>query len=62
GLEIYERLVPQAWHALKPHGLLALEIGHGQQQALARLLSDWEDVGFIEDLQRIPRVALALRS
>ncbi|MDQ2834196.1 MAG: peptide chain release factor N(5)-glutamine methyltransferase, partial [Acidobacteriota bacterium] len=42
GLEIYERLVPQAWHALKPHGLLALEIGHGQQQALARLLSDWE--------------------
>lgn len=61
GLDIYQRLIPQAWHALKPHGLLALEIGHGQQQALAHLLSEWEDVYFVEDLQRIPRVALARR-
>ncbi|MGH9596411.1 MAG: peptide chain release factor N(5)-glutamine methyltransferase [Edaphobacter sp.] len=61
GLDIYRRLIPQAHTALKPEGLLALEIGHGQQQALTTLLSDWHKVSFINDLQQIPRVALAHR-
>ena len=59
GLEIYRRLIPQAWNALKPNGLLALEIGHGQRDALANLLSAWVGVAFVNDLQAIPRVALA---
>ena len=59
GLEIHRRLIPQALAALKPNGLLALEIGHGQRDTLAALLSDWHSVRFLPDLQQIPRVALA---
>ncbi|QHS53869.1 peptide chain release factor N(5)-glutamine methyltransferase [Edaphobacter sp. 12200R-103] len=61
GLAIYKRLIPQAYKALKPGGLLAMEIGHGQRDAIAGLLSGWRDVGFVNDLQAIPRVALARR-
>jgi release factor glutamine methyltransferase len=59
GLDIYRRLIPQALAALKPNGLIALEIGHGQHHALTQLLADWNEVAFINDLQQIPRVALA---
>jgi release factor glutamine methyltransferase len=59
GLDVYRRLIPQARAALKPGGLLALEIGHGQRDALAQLLSGWSEIGFVDDLQAIPRVALA---
>jgi release factor glutamine methyltransferase len=61
GLAIYRRLIRQARAALVPGGLLALEIGHGQRDAIAALLSDWNSVRFIDDLQGIPRVALARR-
>lgn len=61
GLEIYERLIPQARKVLKPQGWLMLEIGFGQSSALRRLLSDWSDVRFVDDLQGIPRVAVARR-
>jgi release factor glutamine methyltransferase len=61
GLDIYRRLIPQAYDALKPTGLLALEIGHGQQNAIASLLQTWCNVSFVNDLQHIPRVALARR-
>ena len=59
GLDIYRRLIPQAHAALKPNGLLAIEIGHGQREAIAALLNNWQEVTFVEDLQQIPRVALA---
>jgi release factor glutamine methyltransferase len=59
GLEIYRRLIPQAQAALKPNGLLALEIGHDQRNAIADLLSNWKALHFINDLQQIPRVAIA---
>jgi release factor glutamine methyltransferase len=59
GLAIYRRLIPQAHDALKPGGLLALEIGHGQRDDLAALLKGWSNVSFLADLQGIPRVALA---
>jgi len=61
GLDVYRRLIPQAQAALKPGGLLALELGQGQGDALAALLSNWRDVTFVDDLQQIPRVALAIR-
>jgi release factor glutamine methyltransferase len=61
GMDIYRRLIPQAWAALKPGRLLALEFGHGQREALAELLRGWTDVVFLEDLQGIPRVVLARR-
>jgi len=59
GLDIYRRLIPQAHDALKPTGLLALEIGYGQQDAIAALLQTWQNLSFLNDLQQIPRVALA---
>lgn len=61
GLDIYCRLIPPARIALKPGGLLALEIGHGQKDALATLLVDWQQVLFLNDFQQIPRVALACK-
>jgi release factor glutamine methyltransferase len=61
GLETYQRLIPQARQSLKPGGWLLLEIGHGQRDALADLLKDWNDIDFIHDLQGIPRVAIARR-
>ncbi|WP_260703164.1 peptide chain release factor N(5)-glutamine methyltransferase [Edaphobacter flagellatus] len=61
GLDIYRRLIPQAHAALKSGGLLAMEIGHGQRDALTILLSPWKNVCFLDDLQGIPRVVLAIR-
>jgi len=62
GLDVYERLIPQAQAALKPGGWLLLEIGHGQRDALAQLLSGWSSVSFVADLQAILRVACAQRA
>lgn len=62
GLDIYRRLIPEAQRAVKPGGWLLLEIGHGQRDALAKLLAAWDNVSFIADLQGIPRVACAQRA
>ena len=61
GLDIYRRLIPQARSALRPNGLLALEIGHGQRDVIAALLAGWNELRFLDDLQQIPRIALARR-
>jgi release factor glutamine methyltransferase len=61
GLEVYRRLIPQALATLKPGGLLAMEFGYGQRDAIASLLSAWQHVEFLSDLQHIPRVVLAAK-
>jgi release factor glutamine methyltransferase len=61
GMDVYRRLIPQAHAALKPRGWLLMEIGHGQRNALAEMLTDWQSVSFVDDLQGIPRVACARR-
>ncbi len=61
GLDIYQRLIPQAYDSLNTDGWLLMEMGQGQRDSLSRLLSGWDDVGFVDDLQRIPRVACARR-
>jgi release factor glutamine methyltransferase len=61
GLEIYERLIPQAEAALLPRGWLLMEVGHGQRDGIAELLRDWDGVRFVQDLQGIPRIAIAQR-
>jgi release factor glutamine methyltransferase len=58
GLEIYERLIPQAARALKPGGWLMLEIGYGQSPAVRNLMDGWAGVTLVADLQGIPRVVL----
>jgi release factor glutamine methyltransferase len=59
GLEVYERLIPQARNVLRPAGWLMMEIGFGQQPALQTLLGGWSEVSFVPDLQGIARVVLA---
>ncbi len=63
GLEIYRRLIPQAFAALTPGGFIALEIGYGQQPAIHSLLAGtgFTNIEFSPDLQGIPRVAIGQR-
>ena len=63
GLEIYRRLIPQAFEVLVPGGFLALEIGYGQRPAVGGLLldSNFEKIEFVPDLQGIPSVACGWR-
>jgi release factor glutamine methyltransferase len=62
GLEVYQRLIPQAHRVLRPGGRLVLEIGFGQQKAVEALLAGWRDVRSVRDLQGIPRVVQALKA
>jgi release factor glutamine methyltransferase len=59
GLEVIERLVPQAREALRTGGWLVFEISGTIADGVRRLLADWEDVAITNDLQGIPRVARA---
>lgn len=61
GLDVIRKLIPEARDALVPGGWLVMEMGHGQRDAVAGRLSDWDEVSFLEDLQGIARVAIARR-
>ena len=58
GMDVYRRLVPAARGYLVQGGLLAMEIGYGQQGAVAGLLAGWGEVEFLDDLSGIARVVL----
>ena len=58
GLEVIEKLVPQALQALKPSGWLVMEISGAIADRVPRLLRDWQRVSLRKDLQGIPRVAV----
>ena len=61
GLDIYRRLIPDALSLLSPGGFLILEIGYRQHDATEALLhkAGFGAIGFVADLQGIPRVATA---
>ncbi len=59
GLEVIERLIPQARTALKPGGWLVLEISGSIVRGVRHLLGDWLNPHITDDLQHIPRVAAA---
>jgi release factor glutamine methyltransferase len=61
GLEVLERLIPQAGQALDPGGWLVMEIGQDQDKTVRKLLQGWNDIRFTPDLQGIPRVMAAQR-
>jgi release factor glutamine methyltransferase len=59
GLEVIERLIPQACEALRPGGWLVFEISGTIADRVRRLLSGWSEVAITHDLQGIARVARA---
>ena len=62
GLEVIERLVPQARIALKPEGWLLMEISGTIAERARQLLSEWRQVQITNDLQGIPRVVSAQKA
>jgi release factor glutamine methyltransferase len=63
GLDAYRKLLPRAAGLLEPGGILALEVGRGQQDAVTALLaaSGLKTLGRYRDLGGIERCLLASR-
>src|ERR1700675_809739 len=59
GLEVIDRLIPQAQTALMPGGWLVFEISGTIAEVVRHRLAGWMDVGLTNDLQGIARVAIA---
>jgi release factor glutamine methyltransferase len=59
GVEVIERLIPQARGALRPEGWLVMEISETIAERTKKLLIDWNEVSILPDLQSIPRVVRA---
>jgi len=59
GMEIYQRLIPQAYQSLREGGWLVMEIGYSIEEPVRRLLPAWNEVRTVNDLQGIPRVIAA---
>jgi release factor glutamine methyltransferase len=64
GLDIYPRLIHDVRAVLAAGGYLAMEIGYGQDSAVAGLLAEsgFGQIEFTADLQGIPRVVSARSS
>ena len=63
GLYFYRILADEAQAFLKPGGLLALEIGYDQGEAVSQLLEErgWQAVQVRQDLAGLDRVVTARR-
>jgi release factor glutamine methyltransferase len=62
GLEVIERLIPQAKSVLRPGGWLVFEISGTIVVEAQKLLAGWDDICVTHDLQNIPRVLSARRA
>ena len=62
GLGVIERLIPQAQEALRPGGRLVFEISGTIADRVRDLLCAWDEVAIKNDLQGIPRVAVAQKA
>jgi release factor glutamine methyltransferase len=59
GMEVIERLIPQALEVLKPGGWLVIEISGTIAARVQKALAGWGNVKIANDLQGIARVASA---
>jgi release factor glutamine methyltransferase len=59
GMEVIERLIPQAQVALRPRGWLVMEISGTIADDVQSVLHSWDDVCLTRDLQSVPRVVRA---
>ena len=64
GLEVYERLIPQAAAALDAGGWLILELGYDVEEGVRKLLSigGWSEIEWRKDLAGITRVVSVKRN
>jgi release factor glutamine methyltransferase len=62
GLETIAQLIPAAQTVLKPGSYLIMEISGTIAGGVRTLLAGWEDITITNDLQGIPRVAMARKS
>jgi release factor glutamine methyltransferase len=62
GVEVIERLIPQAHSALKPGGWLVIEISGTIADRVKLLFNGWNEVQITNDLQGISRVISAQKS
>jgi release factor glutamine methyltransferase len=62
GLDVYQRLVPQALARLRAGGWLVVEIGFSIEAPVRALLEGFGEPQVTHDLQGIPRVVTAQRS
>ena len=62
GLEVIERLIPQAHAVLKPGGFLLMEISGTIAEGAKRLFAGWSELRVMNDLQGIPRVTVAAKA
>ena len=62
GVEVIERLIPQAHAALKAGGWLVIEISGTIADRVQLLFNGWNEVQITNDLQGIPRVISAQKS
>jgi release factor glutamine methyltransferase len=62
GLETIAQLIPAAQMVLKPGSHLIMEISGTIAGGVRALLAGWEDITITNDLQGIPRVAMARKS
>ncbi len=65
GLEIYDRLIPEAAALLRPGRRLVLELGYGQDNPVAELLANdgrWDEPRIDPDFNDIPRVLTVRRA
>jgi release factor glutamine methyltransferase len=62
GMEVIERLLPQAEASLIPGGWLVFEISGTIADRVRRMLSNWDEVRIKNDLQGIRRVAVARKA
>jgi release factor glutamine methyltransferase len=62
GLEVIERLIPQAHVVLKPRGFLIMEMSGSIVEGVKHWLADWSEVRVVNDLRGIPRVAIATKA
>ena len=59
GVEVIERLIPQAYSVMRPGGWLVMEISGTIAEEVTLMLQGWKDVQITPDLQAIPRVVRA---
>ena len=64
GLEVIEKLIAQSSEKLKPGGLIALEVGEGQKEAVISLLesSGFRSINVYKDLAGVERVLTGVKS